>query len=561
MKYDDPQQAIKEYIQITLKIEDDGDDDNNEWIFKSYKQIMKINFQLHNYDQVLLYLDGTLQVSINISNKNYVEESLSKIINNYSNCSNDQFIHQLYEKILQFVDQQHYDRLWLKININKAKILIDNELQWQELMNSIQDKLAHVNESIRNSFASEIIALSIEYYTRHFNLNKLTELYRELTHITSAVTHPKISGIIQECGGKIQYYRGNFEKARLKFYECFKSYDEAGSPVKKKILKYLALCSILTENEFNPFESQETQAYSQLIEYKNLLLLIEAYDENDLDKLYSVMEQMKVENDEIINDDIYIQASSKIITNLKARAITNYLKAYKSISFEFLQNKFSINQVELENLLLKLINNGKIPNMKLDFVNDCVVSSNEDDQLFPTITPQEIHKNLKSIDMLGGKLPLNIDQMDIDQAYPVRHTNNTLRLTIPLDNGDSFTTQLSKDSVILRLLYIVDLPTQAKLWNTLISQFKNILLSSIPKPIKFELSQIDQIFSMQRAGQDAKNTNEELEIPNPNNLLNPMIANIDEQVEEVSEKIYKIDLLNTWSNELQNKLNDLTDTR
>lgn len=561
MKYDNPQQSIKEYIEITNKIENDDNNDSNEWVFKSYKQIMKINFKLNNYQQVLQYLDSALKISFKISNKNYIEESLSKIISNYSNCNNDEFINQLYDKILKFVELNHYDRLWLKINIHKAKLLINDNQNWQILINSINEKLNHVNESIKNSFASEIIALSIEYYTINFNLSKLTELYRELSHLASAVTHPKISGIIQECGGKIQYYRGNFEKARLKFYESFKSYDEAGSPLKKKILKYLGLCSILTENEFNPFEAQETQAYSQLIEYKNLLLLIEAYNENDLDKLNSIMKKMKEENDEIIHDDIFIQSSSKIITNLKARAITNYLKSYKSISFDFLQNKFSINRSELETLLLRLITNGKIPNMKLDFVNNYIISSDYDDKLFPSITCQEIYKNMKSIDILGGKLPVNIDKMELDRSYSNRSSNNNVKLNIPLDNGDSLQTQLCKDSVILKLLYIVELPDKTKSWEIIISQFKNLLTSSIPKPLKFELSQIDQIFSMQRAGQDIKNSNEEFEFANSKNLVNPLNADFESQVQETSSKIYKVDLLNTWSNELQSKLNDLIDTR
>ena len=39
---------------------------------------------------------------------------------------------------------------------------------------------------------------------------------------------------------------------------------------------------MLAENEVNPFESQETQTYSQLSEYTNLILLIKCYDELDL---------------------------------------------------------------------------------------------------------------------------------------------------------------------------------------------------------------------------------------------------------------------------------------
>lgn len=48
--------------------------------------------------------------------------------------------------------------------------------------------------------------------------------------IKSAIPHPKIVGVIRECGGKMYMNQKEWEKARTDFFEGFKSFDEAGEP-------------------------------------------------------------------------------------------------------------------------------------------------------------------------------------------------------------------------------------------------------------------------------------------------------------------------------------------
>lgn len=49
----------------------------------------------------------------------------------------------------------------------------------------------------------EIYALEIQMYTETKNKKKLKELYRQCLHVKFAIPHPKIMGIIRECGGKM----------------------------------------------------------------------------------------------------------------------------------------------------------------------------------------------------------------------------------------------------------------------------------------------------------------------------------------------------------------------
>lgn len=51
----------------------------------------------------------------------------------------------------------------------------------------------------------------------------------------------------------------DWAKAQVDFFESFKSYDEAGSPQRIQVLKYLVLAHMLMDSTINPFDSQETK--------------------------------------------------------------------------------------------------------------------------------------------------------------------------------------------------------------------------------------------------------------------------------------------------------------
>ena len=54
-------------------------------------------------------------------------------------------------------------------------------------------------------------------------------------------------------------HQGQWNRASEDFFESFRNYDEAGSPQRIQVLKYLVLANMLTGSEVNPFDSQETK--------------------------------------------------------------------------------------------------------------------------------------------------------------------------------------------------------------------------------------------------------------------------------------------------------------
>jgi COP9 signalosome complex subunit 2 len=49
----------------------------------------------------------------------------------------------------------------------------------------------------------EIFALEIQMLTETKNTKKLKQVYEQCLTVKSAIPHPKIMGIIRECGGKM----------------------------------------------------------------------------------------------------------------------------------------------------------------------------------------------------------------------------------------------------------------------------------------------------------------------------------------------------------------------
>lgn len=367
-------------------------------------------------------------------NGNYAEDSVNKLLLRYMNCSDRRFVSEMYDIIVSKLQDSVVSgisghRLWLRININRFDNLLDvNDLESARcLLDSITDQLAKVSELTRNSFALDVLAAEIEYSMRVGGaIAELTLFYRRSIQATSAITHPRVMGVIRECGATVHFHRGQYEKARLEFYESFKNYDEAGSSSKKKILKYLGLCSLLTDSEVNPFESQETQSYAQLSEYCNLIQLIAAYENRDLDEFFRVLLAMKNANDPLFQDRLFQIAEKHVLQNLKMKVLTNLLKASKAVTFDYLNSRLGIeNDEDLENLLLIMANNGSISEVSVNYVDRIVeVGEAKLKDLLPSPTDgTSLRNNLQILYSLGYKGLWEMDpnphvsQMEVDTEF------------------------------------------------------------------------------------------------------------------------------------------------
>lgn len=477
-KDDNSNMAIEKLKEIADK---EPNNENIIWVYKSKKQIAKIYFHQQQYERFLVSLKDLIQLMPDIDDKSYLEESINKIFMNYTNIKDNQIVLKICGIILEMIDtlgkSNNNDRLWIKVNLNKLSILLldtNNSQVCHDIITQLNQKLEEVSEITRDSFGLEVIASEIELLTNTNNLDmeRLNYLYHKSMTITSPVTHPRIIGIIKECGGKIEFFKKNYEHSRQNFYESFKQFDESGSIEKNKVFKYLILLSIVSENEFNPFESQETQHFVEEEEFRLLIELIEIFNDlnlKDFEVLEHRMEQERshTESSSFLKDDILIESMKLIKDLIIDKVMINLFKSYSNIRFEYLLKYLNLSEDKIVKKILKLNNFGKISNIKINFIDKIIQC--EDNSINLQINNKMILNNFRNFNALNFQI--DDDKMEVDKK---------------------------RVSILDQLLFINSKHRTEEDYLNFIDNWYNMIINSIPKFKHGKLSTKDKIFIEQK---------------------------------------------------------------
>jgi COP9 signalosome complex subunit 2 len=162
----------------------------------------------------------------------------------------------------------------------------------------------------------EIYALEIQMHTEQKNSKKLKELYQKALAIRSAIPHPRIMGVIRECGGKMHMQGRAWGDAATDFFEAFKSYDEAGSARRVQCLKYLVLANMLMQSAVDPFDSQEARPYKDDPEVGAMVSLVEAYREGAIRDFERIL---AAHRGSILGDPFIAQHMQDLMANIRTQ--------------------------------------------------------------------------------------------------------------------------------------------------------------------------------------------------------------------------------------------------
>jgi len=202
-----------------------------------------------------------------------------------------------------------------------------------------------------------VYALEIQMHTATKNSKKLKPLYNKALQIKSAIPHPKIMGVIRECGGKMHLHAREFENARNDFFEAFKNYDEAGVQRRIQCLKYMVLGNMLMNSDINPFDSQEAKPYKNDPEIVALTNLVSAYMRNEI----RTFEKLLKQNSKSVMGDPFIRAYiDDLLKNIRTQVLLKVITPYTRISIGFIAAELNITTAEVEQLLVALILDGQI---------------------------------------------------------------------------------------------------------------------------------------------------------------------------------------------------------
>ena len=311
---------------------------------------------LSAYKELLAYANGT-----GIT-KNAAEKKVNSTLDFISQSTDPKMLQDFYGLTLSALAEAKNERLWFKTNVKLANLWLSlkktNEAAkvLRELHSACQDA-GGVDDQRKGTQLLEVYALQIQLHTEQRNARQLKELYRKALAIKSAIPHPRIMGVIRECGGKMHTLERAWEDAATDFFEAFKSYDEAGSAARTRCLRYLVLANMLMQSKVDPFDSQEARPYKSDPEVASMTSLVEAYQKGDIKAFERVLRTNKAT---ILDDPFVSPYIDDLKRNVRTQVVLRAIAPYTRVRLDFVASQLSVSVAEVEQLLLGLILDGKV---------------------------------------------------------------------------------------------------------------------------------------------------------------------------------------------------------
>ncbi|TQS35847.1 hypothetical protein Golomagni_03720 [Golovinomyces magnicellulatus] len=360
MKSSAPESALEEFLEIPSLEKEKGD-----WGFKGLKQAVKVEFMLGHYNKASEHYAELLSYVRSAVTRNYSEKSINNILDYIEKGSDSpEAVHcmeRFYSQTLHSFQSTNNERLWLKTNIKLAKLFLYRK-DYADFLKKIKDlhRACELDDGTddpsKGTHSLEIYALEIQMYAELKNNKQLKRLYNRALKVKSAVPHPKVMGIIRECGGKMHMSEENWKDAQSDFFESFRNYDEAGSLQRIQVLKYLVLTTMLMKSDINPFESQETKPYKSDPRISAMTELVDAYQRDDIQHYESVLKN----NKDLLVDPFIAENINEVTRNMRTKAILRLIAPYTRFHISFIEKALQISSEEVEDILSFLIVDKKV---------------------------------------------------------------------------------------------------------------------------------------------------------------------------------------------------------
>lgn len=381
---DDVDEAINDFEKV---VEKEGTQ-KGDWGFKALKQMTKLNFRRGKHAEALQTYTQLLGYTKSAVTRNYSEKSINGILDYVSadiapansaptkeGSSGDKpsrgqssktidlgTMEQFYDVTKKALEESKNERLSVKTDLKLARLWLARG-EFGRLAKILKDLRAYCtapdgsDDQSKGTILLEIFALEIQMYGETGNYKKLKETYDATLQVKSAIPHPRIMGVIRECGGKMHMSEKNWELAQIDFFQAFLNYDEAGSAQRIQVLKYLVLAHMLMGSDINPFDSQETKPYKNDPQIVAMTDLVGAYQRREVHEA----ERILANNHATIMDDPFIRTYiDEVLKGLRTQYLIDLIQPYTRIGLEFLGQQLNITTHEVEELIMTLILDGRI---------------------------------------------------------------------------------------------------------------------------------------------------------------------------------------------------------
>lgn len=355
LKGDEPEAAIDEFLGIPALEEEKGD-----WGFKGLKQAIKLEFKLARYDKAVEHYKELLTYVKSAVTRNYSEKSINNMLDFIEKAAEDpdayRCMERFYALTLDTFQSTNNERLWLKTNIKLARLWLERK-EYRQLTEKVRElhkacqREDGTDDPSKGTYSLEVYSLEILMYADTRNNKRLKALYQRALKVKSAVPHPKIMGIIRECGGKMHMSEENWKGAQSDFFESFRNYDEAGSLQRIQVLKYLVLATMLSGSNINPFDSQETKPYQNDPRISTMTDLVNAYQREDIHDYEKILKN----NQDLLQDPFIAENIDEVTRNVRTKAVVKLVAPYTRFTLAFISKQLKISLPEVQDIVGFLI--------------------------------------------------------------------------------------------------------------------------------------------------------------------------------------------------------------
>jgi COP9 signalosome complex subunit 2 len=294
--------------------------------------------------------------------RNECTEAINTILDTIASATNVQVLSQMYEITLEALKSANNERLWFNTNIKLAKLYLEGEkiIEVERLIRDLKTtcQLADGRDDPdKGSFLLEVYCLEIQLCSLLQDAERMRFIYPKTLNLNAAVADPRIMGIIREEGGKMQMAECCWLEAYNEFYAAFRHFQEAGNHRARDCLKYVVLASMLSLSDINPFAAREAKAFADDPEILGMSELRQSLEASDLPRFERAVRNKR---NRILDEPFLMTYLEPLRRRMREQVLINLVRPYQRVTLSFLAQELSLNDTQLESLLVDLIRNGKL---------------------------------------------------------------------------------------------------------------------------------------------------------------------------------------------------------
>ena len=373
----DPISAYKTVIELEISNSSD-----HKWSYKSYEKLCQLYIKAANFEEFKTSLDKLFELYPKVDDFDK-QDTIRNITFTLTDVKDFKLKEQIFQEMLTQLKDKELERPYMDTGLQWSKLLFGMN-KYEELGTLVPDLMDYLSrlpeDEIYKSMKLELLVMQIQLCKVDNKLSEIKELYLDATKIMQdqIFDDKRLSGIINEEGGKIDLRNFEYDKALQKFKFAFHNYEEAGNNQAAVVLKYAFLASMITRNRSIIVSPDEAKVYPNDQSLKAMVELYMAYEAMDINLINKIWNE-KIKSKE--KDPFILENLNELLHNIRLNYISNKLQAYNICKFDTLIKELGIDKETLIGMVMQLAKDFGVK-LKVDLLNGYIEMKTQKDNSY-----------------------------------------------------------------------------------------------------------------------------------------------------------------------------------